>query len=100
LPGPTGSSGSTKVILTATVGSNGAAFVTLPAAIGTDFRKPPLVACYVAPDPTANVWLYVSDGASLNTTAIFCAISFINGAWQASIHNAGIGWLAAFVAVY
>lgn len=100
LPGPSGTSGTTKVVLTAIANSSGSATVTLPAAVGADFNKPPAVACYLTTDPTSGVWLTVSDGASLNTTSITCGVVLLNGTWFASVLHMAPGWHAAFVVVY
>ena len=102
LPGPAGSNGSgTKIVVTGTVDATGSAIVQLPAAVGSDPTKPPLMACYIG-SPVTGIWVSVSNGFS--STLPFCEVNFNNGSWLASMLNvvpyATVGSTAAFVIIY
>lgn len=95
LPGPAGAL--TFYRTTAVIGSNGAASVTFPAAVGTDINKPPLMSCYTG-STTSNVWLAVAGSPS--TTVTYCGLVFSGGVWNAVMSAGSPGWLAAFVVSY
>jgi hypothetical protein len=102
LPGPAGASGSgIRVVVTGTVDNTGASIVQLPAAVGSDPAKPPLMACYVG-SPVTGIWVSVNNGFS--GTLPFCQLNLSNGIWFASMLNmipyATAGSATAFVIIY
>ena len=96
LPGP--ASPGIVYRATALVNPSGAATVILPAAVGTDFNRPPALACYMG-STAMTVWLAVSDAYSVSGSA-YCALTFFSGTWMATMSRALPGWVAAFVIVY
>lgn len=99
LPGPAGPPGQTRLNLTATVGANGTATVTLPAAAGSDPARPPAVACYISSNPATGVWVAVNDGYWIPDTPWY-GMGLAGGIWRVTVHDAPVGWTAAFVVVY
>jgi hypothetical protein len=77
--------------------SSGDVSQILPAAIGSDASKPPVLVCYTSSTGT-NAWLLVTDGFS--TASSWCAMSLVSGAWVASFHDGIPGWFAAFSVIY
>lgn len=97
-PGPQGVPGpGTRVNLTATVLSDGSAAANIPAAAGTDPRRPPTMACYMTDNPNSGIWLAVAGSDSGGT---FCGLGLGTSSWIALMIDAPPGWTAAFVVVY
>lgn len=96
LPGPAGSVNFYRI--TTTLNSNGAVSVALPAVVGTDINRPPVMSCYTG-STTTNSWLSVSDGYT-STSTPYCGVTFSAGVWNAVMAQGTAGWFAAFVVAY
>jgi hypothetical protein len=97
--GPVGPSGpGTRLVLTAPIGSNGGAVVTLPAAAGT-LANPPALGCYYT-QPGSTVLVAVASTAS--TTYPFCGLVQGTGTTilNAVMSGSASGYTAVFVVVY
>jgi hypothetical protein len=83
---------------------NGTASQILPAGVGTDGEKPPLVACYFAYDVTRPYeWIPVSGQFTAGNTP-YCSLTYDAGVWTVIMSNlprsAPLNYYAAFVVVY
>lgn len=96
--GPTGPAGTpgpgTRVVLSATVASNGTATVTLPAAAGT-MQNPPALTCYIGPQGATS---YLVVGTDLSGPT--CGLVASGGSLAARVIGAVPGWAALFAVVY
>jgi hypothetical protein len=106
LPGPTGPAGpqgpagQTRLNYAVRLDNNGSAAVALPAAVGSDISKPPLIACYV--NFNDNYWYPVGNAFDGQTGTPWCDLAFVNSSWTVEMFSstAYAGYTAGFVVVY
>ena len=68
----------------------------LPAAVGIDQSKPPLMSCFTSDQ--LNGVIQISDGWS--TTTPYCGLVFENGRWRATARRTFEGRYVAFAIIY
>ena len=85
-----------------TMDNTGYAAVTLPAAVGSNFSSPPLVACYLSSN---GYWFPVSNAFDPSTSNPFCVLHLSAGTpsnWVLEMFadSTWAGYTAGFVVVY